>query len=253
MLFEFLASTSEHALIAQLSRGNRRHVWATPLELADLEVAGPELRQLHGEFAGIGTHLLERAASLSDSGFDGEARGLVDRTIRPAYQQAVEGTRRAAAEIDKKAERFFTPEFGPDADPAVQAAQHTWWRGLSMPQQLEAAQDLEIARVAVKFGPAMSGLPFDVFDRVARAMAIEQLAQRIAKDANLRTAPTPNDPIGGAVDMATARANASEAFDRWDGERELLAIAPKTLADFIDATAVLAGESRAAAFQRLSA
>lgn len=252
-MFEFLSSVSEHALVTQLARGDRRDVSAVPLELADHEGTGADFRHLHGEIAGVGNQLLKRAPNLSDQGFDSEARNLVDRIIRPAFKLAVEGTRRAGAEIEKHAERWFTPEFGPDADPAVQAAQHTWWLGLSMPQQLEAAKDLGIARVAVKFGWPMSGLPRDVYDRMARDMAIEQLAQRIAGDANLRTAPTPNDPIGGAVDMTTARANAAEAFDRWDAERELLAVAPKALTGVIDAVATLTGETRQAAFQRLSA
>lgn len=254
MSFEFLSSVSNNALITQLARGDRRHTSAIPLELADMADVGSDFRSLHGEIAGVGNQLLKRAPNLSDQGFNVEAAGLVDRIIRPAYKLAVEGTRRAGAEIEKHAERWFTPDFGPDADPAVQAAQHTWWRGLSMPQQLEAAkQDLDIARVAVKFGQAMSTLPPDVFQRLRRDTAVEQLAARIAKDAILRTAPTPTDPIGGAVDLATARANAQAAFDRWDAERELLAAAPAVITGLIDVVAVLTGENRAQAFERLTA
>lgn len=254
MIFEFLSTVSQNALITQLSRGDRRHTSAIPLQLADHDGVGPDYRNLHGEIAGVGNQLLKRAEHLSDQGFNVEAGGLVDRIVRPAFKLAVEGTRRAGAEIEKHAERWFTPEFGPDADPAVQAAQHTWWRSLSMPKQIQAASDdIEIARVAVKFGQAMSTLPPDVFQRVRRDMAVEQLAQRIAKDANLRTAPTPTDPIGGAVDLATARANAAAAFDRWDAERELLASAPALLTGIVDAVGVLTGENRSVAFQRLSA
>lgn len=191
---------------------------------------------------------------LSDQGFNVEAASLADRIIRPAYKLAVEGTRRAGVEVDKNAERWFTPEFGPDADPAVQAAQHTWWRSLSMPQQIEAAkQDLDIARVGVKFGQAMSTLPPDVFQRLRRDMAVEQLARRIARDANLRTAPTAENPIGGEVDLDQARSNAAEAFERWAGERELLAVAPAALTGIVDTVAVLTGENRAQAFERLAA
>ena len=253
MPFEFLSTVSQNALITQLARGDRRHTSAIPLQLADRDGVGPDYRNLHGEIAGVGNQMLQRAEHLSDQGFNSEAAGLVDRIIRPAYKLAVEGTRRAGAEIEKHAERWFTPEFGPDADPAVQAAQHTWWRSLSMPQQLEAAKDLDIARVAVAFGEAMSGLPRDVFQRLRRDMGVEQLAQRIARDANLRTAPTPTDPIGGAVDLATARANAAAAFDRWDAERELLASAPALLTGIIDTVALLTGERRDQAFERLAA
>lgn len=253
MPFEFLSTVSQNALVTQIARGDRRHTSAIPLELANHENVGSDFRHLHGEIAGVGNQLLKRAEHLSDQGFNSEAAGLVDRIIRPAYKLAVEGTRRGIAEIDKTAERWFTPEFGPGADPAVQAAQHTWWRGLSMPQQLEAAKDLDIARVAVAFGEAMSGLPRDVFQRMRRDMAVEQLAQRIANDTNMRTAPTPTDPIGGAVDLATARANAQAAFNRWDGARELLASAPALLTALIDSIAVLTGENRSVAFQRLSA
>ena len=251
--FQFLSTVSQNALITQLSRGDRRHTSAIPLELADHDGVGPDYRNLHGEIAGVGNQLLKRAEHLSDQGFNVEAAGLVDRIVRPAFKLAVEGTRRAGAEIEKHAERWFTPDFGPHADPAVLAAQHTWWRSLSMPQQLEAAKDLDVARVAVKFGQAMSTLPRDVFDRLARGMAVEQLAQRIAKDANLRTAPTADNPIGGAIDLATARANAEAAFDRWDSERELLASAPALLSNLVNTVATLTGENRDQAFKRLSA
>lgn len=253
MPFEFLSTVSQNALITQLARGDRRHTSAIPLELADMADVGSDFRSLHGEIAGVGNQLLKRAEHLSDQGFNVEAASLADRIIRPAFKLAIEGVRRTAAEIDENAERWFTPEFGPDADPAVQAAQHTWWRSLSMPQKLEAAKDLDIARVAVKFGQAMSTLPPDVFQRLRRDMATEQLAQRIAKDANLRIAATPTDPIGGQADLATARANAEQAFDRWDAERELLAAAPAVLTGLIDVAAVFTGERRDQAFQRLSA
>ena len=254
MSFEFLSTVSQKALITQLARGDRRHTSAIPLELADMADVGSDFRSLHGEIASVGNQLLKRAPNLSDQGLNSEAAGLVDRIIRPAFKLAIEGVRRTAAEIEKHAERWFTPEFGPDADPAVQAAQHTWWRSLSMPQQIQAAvDDLNIARVAVAFGEAMSGLPRDVFQRLRRDMAVEQLAQRIAKDANLRTAPTAENPIGGAVDLATARANAAAAFDRWDAERELLASAPALLTGIIDTVALLTGERRDQAFERLAA
>ncbi|MBO6767945.1 MAG: hypothetical protein JJ901_06525 [Erythrobacter sp.] len=253
-MYEFLSSTSNNALVTQLSRNDRRHVSAIPLELADMADVGSDFRHLHGEIASVGNQLLKRAEHLSDQGFNSEAAGLVDRIIRPAYKLAVEGVRRTTAEIDKKAEQWFTPDFGPDSDPATRAVQHTWWRGLSMPQQLEAAQqDLAIARVAVGFGQAASTLPPDVFDRLRRDMAVEQLAQRIASDTNMLTAPTPTDPIGGLVDLATARANAAEAFSRWDSERELLASAPALLTSIIDTAAVLTGENRTQAFERLTA
>lgn len=254
MPVEFFSTISDHALITQLARADRRHTSAIPVELADQDHVGSDFRHMHAEIADVGNQMLKRAADLSDQGFNSEAKGMVDRVVRPAFKLTVEGTRRAGAEIDKKSAQFLTPDFGPNADPAVHAAKHTWWRGLSMPQKLEAAkQDLDIARVAVKFGQAMSTLPLDVFQRLRRDMAIEQLAQRIAKDANLRVAPTADNPLGGDVDMETARANAAEALDRWEAERELLAVAPKVFSEIITTIAVLTGETRDAAFQRLSA
>ena len=123
-----------------------------------------------------------------------------------------------------------------------------------MPKMLDAVQaDTSLAAAIVEGGQAMSGLPADVFDRLRRTMAIGQLAERIMRDNSLRTEPNADDPIGGKPDIATALLNAEGRLDRLDAERELLESVSGLLANVVQAVALMTGESRHAAFERLAA
>ena len=108
---------------------------------------------------------------------------------------------------------------------------------------------LAVAQAVVEFGKAGSGLPDEVFDRMHRDMATEQLAARILRDTSMRTEPTVDEPLGGTPDIATARKNAAGKLDRLDGERALLARVPNLLGNIITATSLggpLVMRSRAA-------
>lgn len=105
----------------------------------------------------------------------------------------------------------------------------------------------------VEGGEALSGVPKDVFERMRREMATEQLAQRIIASTSMRTEPTADNPIAGEIDIETARINAADKMERLDAERELLARVPALLSNVVTTVAVLTGENRNAAFARLTA
>ncbi|MGB3752749.1 MAG: hypothetical protein WA954_02505 [Parerythrobacter sp.] len=190
----------------------------------------------------------------SELGFNKASAALVTRNVAPAFGLAVEGARRAQLSVDHDATELLRPRFDEGSTPATRAEQRAWWRGLSFPAKTAAVEaDHALAAAVIEGGPAMSALPSDVFDRLRRSMAVRQLAMRIANDANLRTAPSADDPVGGKPDLATARANAADKLNRLDDEVELIGRIPAMLANVVTATALLTGETRADAFARLSA
>ena len=254
MNFQFRNSTSERAIINHLSREGTDMTLAIETGLVEHPGFGNDIRSLNDALTETGESLARTAADRSPSGFDKEAGNLIDRRFKPAFRLAVEGQRRSMAELEKEEAALYAPRFAEGSEPATRAEQRAWWRELSMPQRIEAANDdPALAAAIVEGGPAMAGLPRDIFERLRRNMAIGQLGERIARDANLRTVPTADDPIGGQPDYATARANAAKRLDRLDDERDMLNRVPTLLANVVTAVALMTGETRQAAFERLTA
>ena len=254
MTFQFRNSTSERAIVAHLSREGKDFTVAIETELVDHPGVGTDIRALNDAFVETAESLARIAPDRSPSGFDKEAGALIDRRLKPAFRLVVEGQRRSVAELEKESAALYTPRFPEGSEPATRAEQRQWWRGLSMPAKVEAANaDPALAAAIVEGGLAMSGLPSDVFERLRRTMAEGQLSERILADTSLRTAPTPSDPIGGEPDAATARANAAAKFDRMEAEREMLNRVPALLANVVTAVALMTGQTRQAAFDRLAA
>lgn len=254
MNFQFRTSTSERAILNHLSREGTDMTLATETGLVEHPGVGTDIRSLNDALTETGESLARIAADRSPSGFDKEAGALIDRRLKPAFRLVVEGQRRSMAELEKEEATLYAPRFAEGSEPATRAEQRAWWRGLSMPQRMEAANaDPALAAAIVEAGPAMAGLPSDVFQRLKRTMAEGQLAERIARDAGLRTVPTVDDPIGGQPDYETARANAAKRLDRLDDERDMLNRVPALLANVVTAVALMTGEKRQAAFERLTA
>lgn len=253
-MFEFLTSTSERAIVSQLSRGDARAAVAIETAMLEHPEIGPALRGLNDALSDTAATLQARAAKLSEAGFIDEARAQVERTIAPAFKRAVEVGRSAMAAVERTATELHAPRFATGSEPATRAEQRSWARGLNLPRTLEAvAADASLAAAIVEGGPALSGLPRDIYDRIKGNMATEQLASRIVADAALRTPATADDPVGGKADIAAARVAAADRLERLEAERVLLGRVPGLLANVVTAVALIAGESRQASFERLSA
>lgn len=253
MTFEFLSTVSDRALIAQTNRGDARHTLAISRDLTEHPIVGEPIRRLFDTLTDTGTTLTARAPDLSDNGFAKAASEATGKLAAP-FQLTVEAAYRASKQVDAEHAELYAPRFPDGTKAELNAERRAYARGLSMAKAYEAATaDLSLASAIVEGGQGMSGLPAEVFDRLRREMATGQLAERIANNAALRTAPTADDPIGGAPDMVTARANAADRLDRLDSERELLATVPTLLANVVNAVSAITGEARQAAFERLSA
>lgn len=251
---QYSINPTPHALVLQLARGDVRHTLAFESEATSHETVGPTLTQLQAAIAAAAERLANAAPDLSRSGLTKEAGTQVDRTIKPAFSMAVESAHKANTALEAETARLFMPRFAERSEPAVRTAQVTWWRALSMPQKLAAVQsDSSLAAAVVEAGPALSGVPADIFERIRRDMAIGQLADNLARTQDFRSDPTPDDPIGRKPDWEAARKVAAARLDRLDNERELLGRIPALLSSVVNAVALMTEESRAAAFGRLTA
>ena len=253
-MFTYVTTTSDRAIAHQLVRGDQTQIFAVETEMLEHPEIGSDVDGLLNSLADTGSNLAKIAADLSETGLSKEAASRIDRSVTPKFRLAVEAQRRATSNLEGEEALLYTPRFPENSEPAIRAEQRGWWRGLSMSAKLEAATaDPILAAAIVETGPAMSILPADVFSRLRRGMAEAQLADRILLNNAMRSAPTADDPVGGRPDRATALANAADRLDRLDAERELLNRVPAVLADVVSAAALMAGETRQATFQRLSA
>ncbi|MGX7926219.1 hypothetical protein ACWPMX_06555 [Tsuneonella sp. HG094] len=253
MNFTYTANPAPGVMILQPKRDNAGPTLAFTDQLTQHDRIGGPLTQVQTSFATIAETLAHRSGDLSDDGFSKEARRLVDDKLRPPHRLTVEATYAAQREFDAEWRKLNTPRFSDESDPAVRAEQRTWWRGLSTPAKLETANaDPALAAAVVEGGFAASGLPRDVFDRLTRTMGEGQLADAIMRGQEFSTAPSPDDPIAGHPDRAAALKVATARFERMEAERDLLATVSPLLATLITAVAMITGESRQAAFERLS-
>lgn len=254
MNFSYLAIPNPDAMVFQLAVDEQRATVAVATELEKHDKIGAPVTALRTTIASTASTLAETAGDLSDAGFTKQAVRLVDAKVVPAYALVIESTYAARRELEAEWAKLHTPRFPEGSEPAVRAEQRAWWRGLSMPKKIEAANsDPALVAAIVEAGPAMSTLPADVFDRLKRDMAIEQLTDNLARSHDFRTPQTPTDPIAGRADREAARKVAVARFERLEAERELIASVSPLLTSVIDATATLTGESRLAAFERLNA
>lgn len=254
MPFTFNAIPAQGAMVLQLARDDVRQTVAFEEELTKHDVVGSAVTPLQTSLATIADRLSKAAPDLSAEGFTKEAKRQIDSGLVQPYGLAIEAAYKAEREIDAEWGKLHTPRFPDGSEPAMRAEQRQWWRGLSMPAKVEAANsDPALAAAIVEAGPAMSTLPADVFDRLRRDMAVEQLADNLARSQDFRTPQTPDDPIAGRPDREAARKVAIARFERLDAERDLLGRVPTLLSAVINAAALMAGETRQAAFDRLNA
>ena len=254
MNFEYLANPAPGAMVLQFSRDNLRQTVAFVEDLTQHDSIGSAVTQVQTSTAAIAQSLLNAAADLSDEGFSKAAAREIDAKLKPAYGLVIEATYKAEREAEAEWQRLHTPRFPDDSEPAVRAEQRQWAARLSMPAKLEAANaDPALAAAIVEGGLAMSAMPVDVFDRLRRTMGEGQLADAIMRGQDFRTPQTPDDPIAGKPDREAALRTAVARFDRMEAERELLGTVAPLLSSVINAVALMTGETRQAAFERLSA
>lgn len=254
MNFDYLANPAPGAMVLQFGRDNSRQTVAFVENLTQHDSIGSAVTQVQVSLATIAQSLLNAAPDLSDDGFTKEARRQIDAKLKPAYALTIEATYKAERETETEWQRLHTPRFPDDSEPAVRAEQRAWWRTLTMPAKLEAANaDPALAAAIVEGGLAMSAMPADVFARLVRDMGEGQLADAIMRGQGFRTPQTPDDPIAGKPDRDAAVRSATARFDRLEAERELLGTVSPLLSSVINAVALMTGETRQAAFERLSA
>lgn len=253
-MFEYQVSANDIATVAQLKVGDNRATMATPRALADHPGVGGDVVRLMGALGETAATLQDQAARYSESGRTELARGLIDRNVRSPFRLAVEGAKASMVALERVEADLYSLRFPDGSEHALRAEQRSWTRPQSLPKQLAAFEaDPMLGAAVVEAGPALSGLPGDVFNRLKRDTAVAQLAARIVSDAGLRTAPSADDPVAGLPDIEAARTAAADRIDALEAERELLATIPSLLSSIVSATALLTNETRAAAFQRLTA
>jgi hypothetical protein len=226
------------------------------VELALKEHAGvgDTVTALHAVLAVEAEALAREAPNLSREGLAKSARDRVDRNIAPKFQLLQESAHAALAAVDRQIEALMTPRFPEGSEAAIRVAQVMWFRDLSMPQKLAAAQaDASLAAAVVEAGPALSGVPVDVWERQRREMAVTQRAAQLVKRPEFRTQPSADDPIAGTPDLEAARREAEREIKALEDEREVLDRIAPLLGSVVNAVALMTAETRAEAFTRLTA
>ena len=104
-MFEYLANTSERAIIHHLSRDRKDYALAIDTAFVGHNAIGTDVTRLSDAFVETGKALLTIAPDRSAAGFDKEAGVLIDRIVAPAFRLAVESGRRAQIDIEQEVRR----------------------------------------------------------------------------------------------------------------------------------------------------
>lgn len=249
----FRTDTSERAIAARIARGDQSMVLAIPTDLLAHSDVGEPLTRLNETLTGNIESLVSEAPSRSEKGLDDVAIERVPAIAVP-FRLTVEAQRAALKRVNDTLENLFTPRF----DEAFPVPRRIEARAYARTLEPAALFDLAmseplIGASVVEGGATLSNLPADGFERLRRAVAVEQLAATILEHnrGTMRIAPSVSDPIGGAPDLATARANAATRIEALEAERALLERVPALLGNVVLAVALLTGETREATLERL--
>lgn len=253
MNFTFTAHPTPEGMVLQPRRDGKTETVVSLTEQEKHDRCGAPVTALRTALASTASGLAEIAGDLSDDGFSKEAKRRTASIVQP-FGMVVESTYAARKSVDETLAKLHTPRFPDESEPAVRAEQRSFASGLSMAARIEAAnRDPLLAAAIVEGGLAMSGMPADVFDRMKREMAVGQLTDALLKGQDFRTPQTVDDPIAGKPDRDAARNVAEKRLANLESERELLDTLPALLSHVINAVALMSGETRQAAFERLTA
>lgn len=252
--FEFSVTALERGTLMKLRRAERTAQYFLTNEQADHRVVGPALKALGDELAGSAGALQMSAPDLSPNGLAKRAQEVAENRIRILFRAAQKAIPQARDDLSRRREVFALPRF-PDHQPlAVRIEQRQFARGLSLPKLIDhISRDPTLAAAIVEGGLAMSGLPEDIFDRLKRDIAVSNATLVLAGQRDFQTIADAEDPIGGAPDIAAARAAGEELISAHEAEAVILDEAPSALKYAIDMVAVLTDTDRQSAFRLLAA
>jgi hypothetical protein len=224
-----------------------------PSDLSRNERVGSDFEALRGSVAAVAETLGAEAPDLSDEGFAKRARALITGKVAGAFQ-ATQATVPAALEaLALREAPFMRPAFPADQSPAVRVEQRQYARSLKLPDLMrEVEADPTLAAAIIEGGGAMSRLPADVYDRIARQAAVGRAAALLAGQRTFAVAATADDPIGGQPDHAVAREAGEELIAAFEAERETLAGASTVLANVVTMVALMTDMRRDDAFKLLT-
>ena len=252
-ILTFRTDASERAIATRIARGDQSMVLAVPRDLTEHADVGQPITALNTTLTANIESLTREAPNLSEAGLNAAAIARVP-AIAVQFRLTIEAQRDALTRVNDTLEGLFTPRF----DEAFPIARRIEARAFARTLEPGALFDLAmseplIGAAVVEGGAALSGLAADGFDRLRRAVAVEQLAATILahNKATMRTPATVNDPIGGRPDMATARTNAAARIEALEAERALLERVPALLSSVVLTVALLTGETREATLERL--
>lgn len=255
-MFEYSRNTASSRVTAdRFARGEASHVMTVENELAQNERVGPAVIGLQTSLAGVAESLQKRGHLLSATGLTDAANAAIDSTVRPAYRTLTADTLKAQRALDVDLSDLMTPRFREDQPSSLRSEHRTHLRGQKLPDALAAAQSdlLGLGAAIIEGGQGLSGFPTDIFQRLQRDVAVEQLAQRIIQSTSMSTEPSLADPLGGQPDLETARKNAAARLDRLEAERALIGRVPALLGSTVTVVALMTDTSRQAALERLAA
>lgn len=245
---------TDRATVQTFDLRNQRHTIAATKELLQHRTMGPPLQRLVDGAARVAEELAAKAPDLTHTGAVKLALQLSASHIAGPFKEAQAAAPRAVADLAKREAPVYQPRFDDASSPAVRVEMRQYARGLSLPKLLEAVRDdATMASAIVEGGPAMSGLPADIFERVRNDMALGNAVSIMLRDHGQTTAPTADDPIGGKPDLEAARDLGERTIAAWKAERDTLATVPALLASIVTAVALMTDQSRADAFAGLTA
>jgi len=249
--FTFISSDRGSGMAARMN--GQQSTSHTPSDLLRNERVGPDFEALHGALATMGETLQAEAGDRSDEGFVKLARSEAVKRVTGPFQAAQAAVPAAQEALAQRAAPFMRPAFTDDQPPAVRVEQRQFARPLKLPDLMrEVEADPSLAAAIIEGGSAMSGLPADVFDRIARQAAVGRAAALLAGQRTFAVAATADDPIGGQPDHAVAREAGEELIAAFEAERETLAGASTVLANVVTMVALMTDMRRDDAFKLLT-
>lgn len=250
----FSIQRTDRATVQTFEVREQRHVIAATVDLLNHRTVGPPLQRLVDGAASMAEELATKAPDLTHTGAVKLALQLSASRIAGPFREAQAAAPRADADLAKREAPVYQPRFDDATPPAVRVEMRQYARSLSLPNLMKAVRDdATMASAIVEGGPAMSGLPTDIFERVRNDMALGNITAIMSRDHAQTIAPTADDPIGGKPDLAAARDLGERTIAAWKAERDTLATVPALLSSIVTAVALMTDQSRADAFAGLTA
>ncbi len=254
MQYEAMIQQIDDGKVHQVRLGDRSTTLFIPKRLSDHPRVGVKFTALDDAIATTSETLAARAGDLTFNGFLKLATEQVAATLAPAFRAAQASVPVALADLDKREAPFRALRFADDQPPAVRVEQRQHARALPLPKLIEATRaDPALAAAIIEGGVAMSGLPAEIFDQLRDDMMVTNASRSLAATNDYRTPASASDPIGGQPDHSAARAAGERLIAAFRAERELLDLAPVTLASVVAVLALRLDTTVDAAFAALTA